>query len=76
MAPETAHCLKAVIDEALRCKRTGEEKTIFFANSGHGHFDLAAYDAYFSKKLSDYEYPAKLVKEALAKVPKVKSKIR
>jgi tryptophan synthase beta chain len=76
VAPETAHCVKAAIDEALRCKRTGEEKTIFFANSGHGHFDLAAYDAYFTKKLIDYEYPAKLVKKALAKVPKVKPKIK
>ena len=76
VAPETAHCVKAAIDEALRCKRTGKEKTIFFANSGHGHFDLAAYDAYLAKKLIDYEYPAKLVKKALAKLPKVKPKIK
>ncbi len=76
VAPETAHCVKAAIDEALRCKRTGKEKTIFFANSGHGHFDLAAYDAYLAKKLADYEYPAKLVKKALAKLPKVKPKIK
>ncbi len=71
LAPETAHCVKATIDEALRCKRTGEEKVIFFANSGHGHFDLGAYDAYLRGKLIDYEYSPKLVKEALAKVPKV-----
>ena len=71
IAPETAHCVKATIDEALRCKQTGEEKVIFFNNSGHGHFDLGAYDAYFSGKLSDYEYPAELVKQALAQVPKV-----
>ncbi|MBA7593788.1 Tryptophan synthase beta chain [subsurface metagenome] len=76
VAPETAHCVKATIDEALRCKRTGKEKTIFFANSGHGHFDLASYDAYLAKKLIDYEYPAKLVKKALAKLPKVKPKIK
>jgi tryptophan synthase beta chain len=72
IAPETAHCAKAAIDEALRCKKTGEEKTIFFANSGHGHFDLGAYDAYFDGKLVDYEYPAKLAKQALKKVPKIK----
>ena len=72
IAPETAHCAKAAIDEALRCKKTGKEETIFFANSGHGHFDLAAYDAYLGGKLVDYEYPAKLVKVALAKLPKVK----
>ena len=71
LAPETAHCVKATIDEALRCKRTGEEKVIFFANSGHGHFDLGAYDAYLRGKLIDYEYSPELVKEALAKVPKV-----
>jgi tryptophan synthase beta chain len=71
LAPETAHCVKATIDEALRCKQTGEEKTIFFANSGHGHFDLAAYDAYFRGKLIDYEYPADLIKESLKKLPKV-----
>ncbi len=76
IAPETAHCVKATIDEALRCKKTGEEKVIFFANSGHGHFDLGAYDAYLHGKLIDYEYSPKLVKEALAKVPKVKPKIK
>ena len=71
VAPETAHAVKGVIDEALRCKETGEEKVILFNNSGHGHFDLSAYDAYHAKKLVDYEYPIELVKEALAKVPKV-----
>ncbi len=71
VAPETSHCVKGAIDEALRCKKTGEEKVIFFANSGHGHFDLAAYDAYLHGKLTNYEYPSKLVKEALKKVPKV-----
>lgn len=71
IAPETSHAVRGVIDEALRCKETGEEKVILFNNSGHGHFDLSAYDAYHAKKLVDYEYPAELVKEALAKVPKV-----
>lgn len=74
VAPETAHCVKGAIDEALRCKQTGEEKVIHFANSGHGHFDLAAYDASLTGKLIDYEYPAKLVKESLAKLPKVKKR--
>lgn len=71
VAPETAHCVKGAIDEALRCKETGEEKIIFFANSGHGHFDLAAYDSYLRGKLIDYEYSSESVKEALKKVPKV-----
>lgn len=71
IAPETAHVVKGVIDEALRCKKTGKKKVILFNGSGHGHFDLSAYDAYLRGKLSDYEYPKKLVKEAIAKVPKV-----
>ncbi len=63
--------MKATIDEALRCKETGEERVIFFNNSGHGHFDLASYDAYHQGKLVDYEYPAELVKQSLANLPKV-----
>jgi len=55
VAPESAHGIKGVIDEALMCKDSGEEKVILFNNSGHGHFDLAAYDAYLNGKLIDYE---------------------
>lgn len=72
-APEPAHSIKVVIDEALACKQSGESKTILLALSGHGHFDLAAYDEYLSGKLKDYEYPAEKVKEALALLPKVPS---
>ncbi len=71
VAPETAHAVKGVVDEALRCKETGEEKVILFNNSGHGHFDLAAWDAFLHGKLVDYEYPKELVEEAIAKIPKV-----
>jgi len=71
VAPETAHAVKGVVDEALRCKETGEEKVILFHNSGHGHFDLAAWDAFLHGKLVDYEYPKELVEEAIAKIPKV-----
>jgi len=70
-APETNHCIKAAIDEALKCKESGEAKTILIAHSGHGHVDMAAYDAYFSGKLKDYEYPEEKIKEALADLPKV-----
>jgi len=70
-APETDHAIKAGIDEALKCKETGEAKTILIAHSGHGHVDMAAYDAYLSDKLKDYEYPEEKVKEALEKLPKV-----
>ncbi len=54
-APESAHEIKFVIDEALRCKQSGEAKTIVFNNSGHALLDLAAYDAYLSGKLEDWE---------------------
>jgi len=70
-APETNHCIKVAIDEALKCRESGESKTILIAHSGHGHVDMAAYDAYFSGKLQDYEYPEDKVKEALAELPKV-----
>ncbi|MBN2455792.1 MAG: TrpB-like pyridoxal phosphate-dependent enzyme [Sedimentisphaerales bacterium] len=70
-APETNHCIKAAIDEALKCKESGESKTILIAHSGHGHVDMAAYDAYFSNKLKDYEYPKEKVEEALANLPEV-----
>jgi tryptophan synthase beta chain len=69
--PEPNHAIKVVIDEALKCRESGESKTILLAHSGHGHFDLAAYDAYLSGKLADYDYPKKLVEEALTKLPKV-----
>jgi tryptophan synthase beta chain len=54
-APESAHCVKYAIDEALRCKKTGEKKVIAFNNSGHGLLDLQAYDSFLNGKLEDYE---------------------
>ncbi len=68
IAPETAHAVRGAIDEALKCKENGEKKTIFFANSGHGHFDLSAYEEYFSGELEDFKYPAELAKESLEKI--------
>ncbi len=70
-APETNHAIRVTIDEALKCKESGESKIILLAHSGHGHFDMAAYDAYLSGKLEDYEYPEEKVKEALAHLPEV-----
>jgi len=72
-APEPSHAIKATIDEAIKCRQSGESKNILFLLCGHGHFDLAAYDAYLSGKLEDYEYPEEKVKEALAHLPKVPS---
>jgi len=68
-APESAHAIRVVIDKALECKKTGEEKTILFNNTGHGHFDLSSYEAYFAGNLPDYEYPAELIAESLKKLP-------
>ncbi len=73
-APEPAHSIKVVIDEALACRESGEAKTILLALSGHGHFDLGAYDEYLSGKLEDYEYPREKVEEALVHLPKVDEK--
>ena len=72
-APEPCHNIKAGIDEAIRCRESGEAKTILIAHSGHGYLDLAAYDAYLSGKLVDYAFPEEKVKEALAQLPKVPS---
>jgi tryptophan synthase beta chain len=70
-APETAHAIRAAIDEAIKCRERKEEKVIVFNFSGHGHFDLAAYDAFLSNKLEDYEHPEEKIKEALKDLPKV-----
>ncbi|MGQ9685776.1 MAG: TrpB-like pyridoxal phosphate-dependent enzyme [Thiobacillaceae bacterium] len=70
-APESCHAVRACIDEALRCKATGEPKTLLFNLSGHGHFDMAAYDKYFAGELEDYEYPTEAIQAALANLPKV-----
>ena len=72
VAPETAHAVKGAIEAAKECVKTGEEKVIVFNASGHGDFDMAAYDQFLQGKLVDYEYPAELVKQSLKKLPKVR----
>ena len=72
-APESSHAIRAVIDEALECKRTGEAKTLLFNLSGHGHFDMAAYDKYFAGELEDYEYPSEAIAAALERLPRLAS---
>jgi tryptophan synthase beta chain len=71
-APESSHAIRAAIDEALDAKKCGEKRVILFNLSGHGHFDMAAYDNYLSGKLVDIEYPSEKVQEALHQLPKVK----
>jgi len=68
-APESAHAIRCVIEEAEKCREAGEEKVIVFSLSGHGHFDLASYDSFLANQLQDYEYPEEKIKEALSELP-------
>lgn len=70
-APESGHAIRAAIDEALRCKESGEARTILFNLSGHGNFDMSAYEAYFSGKLTDYDLEDAILREAEKAIPKV-----
>jgi tryptophan synthase beta chain len=70
-APESAHAIRGAIDEALDAREKGEARVILFNLSGHGHFDLTAYEAYLSGKLQDYEYPEAAIQAAKQKLPKV-----
>ncbi len=70
-APESAHAIRAAIDEALLCRETGQKKVIAFNLSGHGHFDMTAYQSYHAGHLQDFEYPDHAVEEAMTHLPKV-----
>jgi len=68
-APEAAHAIRAVIEEAEAAAEAGEERTILFNLSGHGHFDLSAYDAYLAGDLEDPEFSEADMEAALARLP-------
>ena len=70
-APESSHAIKAAVEEAKRADAEGKTRVILFNLSGHGHFDLAAYDAFFAGKLEDYEYPTEAVAQAMKTLPRV-----
>jgi tryptophan synthase beta chain len=70
-APESAHAIRGAIDEALDAKEKGEKRVILFNLSGHGHFDLAAYEAYLAGQLRDYDYPEEDIQEAMKHLPEV-----
>ncbi len=70
-APEPAHAVKAVIDEALRCKETGEEKTILFLLCGHGHFDMKAFDDYIAGRLEPFELPRERIEVSLGRLKRL-----
>jgi tryptophan synthase beta chain len=70
-APESAHAIRVVIDEALKAREEGVRRVILFNLSGHGHFDMQAYDEYLAGRLQDYAYPREAVEQAMALLPKV-----
>ncbi|HNX51582.1 MAG TPA: TrpB-like pyridoxal phosphate-dependent enzyme [Thermoanaerobaculaceae bacterium] len=70
-APESSHAIAAVVRKALELKEEGREAVILFSLSGHGFFDMGAYDAYLDGKLEDFEYPEHAIEESLARLPQV-----
>lgn len=72
-APESSHAIKAAIEEARRADAEGKTRVILFNLSGHGHFDLAAYDAFFAGKLEDFAYPEDAVLRSMKNLPIVEA---
>ena len=70
-APESSHAIKVAIDEALKCKETGEEKTIVFGLTGTGYFDMYAYESFHDGKMTDYIPTDEELEKSFAKLPKV-----
>ena len=68
-APESSHAIKVAIDEALKCKETGEEKTILFGLTGTGYFDMYAYEKFHDGTMEDYIPSDEELKKALASLP-------
>jgi tryptophan synthase beta chain len=69
--PEPAHAIRAVIEEALEAKESGKDKVILFNLSGHGHFDMQAYDDYLNGRLPEVEFKQEDVEAAMTHVPQV-----
>ena len=70
-APESAHAIKGAIDEAIRCRETGEEKTIIFGLTGTGYFDLVAYQKYNDGQMSDYIPTDEDLEKGFASIPNI-----
>ncbi len=70
-APETAHAIRAVFEEAEAAREAGEARVILFNLSGHGFLDLGAYEQYFAGSLEDYAYPEDKIQEAIKELPSV-----
>ena len=70
-APESSHAIKIAIDEALKCKESGEEKTILFGLTGTGYFDMTAYEKYNDGKMTDYIPTDEDLEKSFARLPKI-----
>ena len=70
-APESSHAIKVAMDEAIRCRETGEEKTILFGLTGTGYFDMYAYQRYNDGEMSDYVPTDEELAASFAKLPKI-----
>ncbi|MBE6817335.1 MAG: pyridoxal-phosphate dependent enzyme, partial [Ruminococcaceae bacterium] len=70
-APESSHAIRVAIDEAMKCKETGEEKTIVFGLTGTGYFDMVAYEKFHEGKMEDYIPTDEELAQYAAKLPKV-----
>ena len=70
-APESAHAIKVAIDEAKRCKETGEAKTIVFGLTGTGYFDMFAYERFHDGKMDDYIPTDEEIEKGLSQLPKM-----
>ena len=70
-APESAHAIRVAIDEALKCKENGEEKTIVFGLTGTGYFDMMSYEKFHDGKMSDYIPSDNEISKGFAGIPKL-----
>jgi tryptophan synthase beta chain len=70
-APESAHAIRIAIDEAIKCKETGEQKTIVFGLTGTGYFDMMSYEKFHDGKMTDYIPSDEEIQKALAKLPTI-----
>ncbi len=70
-APESSHAIRAAIDEAKKADAEGKTRVILFNLSGHGHFDMSAYDQFFAGKLEDFDYPSEAVERSMKNLPEV-----
>jgi len=70
-APESSHAIRVAIDEAIKCKETGEEKTILFGLTGTGYFDMYAYEKYNNGVMEDYVPSDEELEKAISTLPKI-----